>query len=172
MANYIKIKNFDIANGSGIGVSIFFAGCDMEPKCHGCFNSEAWSFDAGELFTNDTLNEVLKLVSNSHISHLSILGGEPLAEANIPAVSKLCNKVKTYYSDKKIWLWTHYKWESLIENEFIRVFILPYIDILVDGEFIEKEKDLTLPWCGSRNQRVVDVKESLKQSKVVLYETN
>ena len=170
VANYMKIKNWDVANGEGLGVSIFFAGCDKVPKCKGCFNSESWDFNAGQKYTKDTVVEVLDMVCNPHINHLSILGGEPLAECNVTTVSRLCSKVKTYYSDKKIWLWTHYKWEELIEDEFVQKCILPYIDVLVDGEYIEEERDLTLKWRGSHNQRVIDVRKSLEKGMVVLYD--
>lgn len=168
MSNYIKIKKFDIANGNGIGVSIFFSGCDKEPKCKGCFNSDAWDFNNGKPFTKEVRCELLNMLDNPHISHLSILGGEPLAKENIEDVGYLCHKVKISFPYKKTWVWTHYLWEDLIKDDE-NYYLLKDIDILVDGEFIEEQKDLTLNWRGSRNQRVIDVQESLKQNKVVLY---
>lgn len=168
MANYVKIKNFDVANGSGIGVSIFFAGCDKEPKCKGCFNSEAWSFDMGYPFTEEVRYKVFELLDNPHINHLSILGGEPLANENVSDVSYLCHKVKVAFPNKKVWVWTHYTWEELMKDK-LNYYVLKDIDVLVDGEFVEEQKDLTLPWCGSRNQRVIDVQKSLRENKVVLY---
>lgn len=169
MANYAKIKNWDVANGEGIGVTIYFSGCDKEPKCKGCFNSEIWDYNTGKPFTKDTVHEVLDMVCNPHISHLSILGGEPLAEKNIFAVSNLCHNVKRHYADKKIWLWTHYRWEDLVKNQFVSTFILPYVDVLVDGEYIEGKRDLRLKWRGSYNQRVIDVPLSLKYNVVVAH---
>lgn len=169
MSNYAKIKNFDVANGEGLGVAIYFSGCDKEPKCKGCFNSEIWGFNTGKRFNKDTIFEVLDMVSNPHINHLSILGGEPLADLNIYAVNSLCKKVKTYCPDKKIWLWTHYKWEDLVEDSYVRNHILPYIDVLVDGEYIESKRKLTLKWRGSYNQRVIDVPLSLKHNVVASY---
>ena len=169
MANYAKIKKFDTANGEGLGVTVFFSGCDKEPKCKGCFNREAWDYNAGEPFTNDTIQEVLDMVSNPHIDHLAILGGEPLAENNIRAVGLLCYKIKSYYPDKKIWLWTHYKWEELIKNELISTCILPYVNVLIDGEYIEEQRDLTLKWRGSKNQRVIDSRKSLEVGSAVLH---
>jgi anaerobic ribonucleoside-triphosphate reductase activating protein len=167
MCNYAKIKNWDVANGEGLGVSVYFSGCDKEPKCKGCFNSEIWDYDVGQPFTKDTTYEVLDMVKNPHINHLSILGGEPLAAKNISKVSYLCQKVKTYYADKKVWLWTHYKWEDLIKEPFILHYVLPYVDVLVDGEYIESKRDLRLKWRGSYNQRVIDVPLSLKHKVVV-----
>lgn len=169
MAKYMKIKNFDIANGEGIGISIFFSGCDKEPKCKGCFNSESWSFDAGKPFTKEVRWELLNLLDNPHISHLSILGGEPLAKNNIDDVSYLCHKVKSVFPNKKIWVWTHYTWEELMNDE-LNYYLLKDIDVLVDGQYIEDQRDLTLKWRGSRNQRVINVQQSLKQNKVILYE--
>lgn len=169
MANYVKIKNFDVANGEGLGVSVYFAGCDKVPKCKGCFNCEAWDFNAGDKFTRNTINEILEMMSNPHITHLAILGGEPLAANNMIAVAYLCRDVKSHYPDKKIWLWTHHTWEVLTKESFTHCNIFPYIDILVDGEYIEEQRDLTLKWRGSKNQRVIAVQESLEQGKVVLY---
>ena len=169
MANYMKIKNWDTANGEGLGVSIFFSGCDKVPKCKGCFNKESWDCNAGKPFAKESIIELLDLVCNSHISHLSILGGEPLAECNVREVANLCYKIKRYYPDKKIWLWTHYTWEELIEDSFMHRCIFPYIDVLVDGEYIEEQRDLTLKWRGSKNQRVIDINKSLYKLEPVLY---
>ena len=169
MANYMKIKNWDVANGEGLGVSVFFSGCDKSPKCKGCFNSESWDFNAGKPFNPETCGKIIYLLRNPHISHLSILGGEPLAKNNLGATCNLCNMIKTLVG-KKIWLWTHYKWEDLVEDVMIRYALLPFIDVLVDGEYIEEERDLTLKWRGSKNQRVIDVSKSLGKGEVVLYE--
>jgi len=189
MAKYAKIKNFDIANGEGIGVSIYFSGCDANPKCKGCFNSELWEFNKGDNFTvNVMYNKLFELLKNPHIDHLSILGGEPLALNNIryqfnkdgrrvremSNVSQLVWLTRILFPDKKIWLWTHYTWEELMSNtnrhfELIRLRVIPYIDVLVDGRFEEEHKDLSLKWCGSSNQRVIDVKKSIKNNKIELY---
>lgn len=169
MANYMKIKNWDTANGEGLGVSIFFSGCDKVPKCKGCFNKESWDFYNGNLFTNDTIVEVLDMMFNPHIDHLAILGGEPLADCNVVAVSRLCSQIKIAYPNKKIWLWTHYTWEEIIEDNYTTCLIFPYIDVLVDGEYIEEQRDLTLKWRGSKNQRVIDVQKSLYKVDPILY---
>ena len=169
MTNYAKIKNFDTANGEGLGVSVFFSGCDKEPKCKGCFNREAWDYNAGEPFTRDIMQQILDMISSPHIDHLSILGGEPLAANNVRAVAYLCHEVKSYYSDKKIWLWTHYQWKDLVQDEFISKTILPYVNVVVDGPYTEEQRDLTLKWRGSKNQRVIDSRKSLEVGSVVLH---
>lgn len=177
MSNYASIKNFDIANGTGIGISIFFSGCTL--GCKGCFNSELWDFNYGKPFNDGTIKEILDKMSNPHINHLSILGGDGLEPNNIIATYRLVKNVRSQFPDKKIWLWTGRTLEELV-SEIIRktgtiyttylCLVLQNIDILVDGRFIEDQKDLTLKWCGSKNQRVIDVQESLKQNKLILYE--
>lgn len=166
MANIAKIKQWDIANGEGIGVSVYFSGCDKEPKCKGCFNSEIWDFNAGEPFTKDTYKQIFEMLKNPHVNHLAILGGEPLARENFGAVRALCVMVKNYFPDKKVWLWTHYRWEQM--GEMLDL-IHGLVDVLIDGEYIEEQRDLTLKWRGSSNQRVIDVAKSLEQEKIVLY---
>lgn len=187
MSNYAKIKNFDIANGEGISVSVFFSGCDKQPKCKGCFNSDIWNYEVGEKFTDETIEDIINKLSNPHIKSLALLGGEPMADKNVEDVLKLVKKVKSEFPNKKIWLWTWRKYESLLIQirgigtmgldgkihpfpDNVRNSILHYIDVLVDGRFIEKEKDLTLKWRGSKNQRIIDVQQSLAQKKVVLYD--
>lgn len=177
MANYSKIKTFDIANGKGIRTSIFFSGCDKH--CKGCFNQETWDFNAGEPFTREVYETKIKPTITEHIAGLSCLGGEPLNILNVNSVLDLVSWFKKDFPNKNVWLWTGFKFEDLIlyysqhnsDFDYIKKIyeIFNYIDVLVDGQFIEEQKDLTLPWCGSRNQRVIDVQESFKQDKVVLY---
>lgn len=189
MSNYIKIKNYDIANGEGIGVSIFFSGCDKPEKCKGCFNSEAWGFEVGKEFTDETINEIIELLDKPYISHLSILGGEPFAVKNIDSAFKLAQEVKKILPNKKIWIWTWRTFEDLLKSDYkIKVLgtdlynntifneiysyhkILDYVDVLVDGPFIEEQKNLNLKWRGSENQRVINVKESLDKKETILFE--
>lgn len=165
MAKYIKIKNFDIANGEGIGVSIFFSGCDRKEKCKDCFNSSAWDFNAGQDFSQAAIDEILTLLSNPHINHLSILGGEPLAKQNIDSVKKLVKTAKEHFPNKKIWLWTWRDFSSITDDN-----LLKYIDVLVDGPFIKELKNLNLKYCGSSNQRVINVQKSLEEKKIILLE--
>ena len=164
MANYSKIKTFDIANGNGIRTSIFFSGCEF--YCKGCFNSEIWNFNVGAPFTEEVYKVKIKPTITEHIAGISILGGEPLHCKNIEATYNLVNWFKRDFPNKTIWLWTGYMYEDLIN---IEVDILKYIDVLVDGKFVEEQKDLNLAFRGSKNQRVIDVKKTLEANEIVLY---
>lgn len=161
--HYAAIKPLDIANGPGIRVSLFVSGCRR--YCPGCFNSEAWDFNYGKEFTVETCLEIEKLLQNEHVRGLSILGGEPLEVENRTFVTSLCKHVKHHIPSKDIWLWTGYSWE-----DFKILSIMQYIDVLVDGPFIQDQKDLSLYYRGSRNQRVIDVKKSLESGCAVRLE--
>ena len=161
--NYAAIKETDIANGSGVRVSLFVSGCNRH--CKGCFNSEIWDFDAGERFDGFIAVKLFKLVDREFISGLSILGGEPLDPRNIGVVGGLVRSFKESLPGKTIWIYTGYKFEEIAHNEFIR-----YVDVIVDGEFIEAEKDISLRFRGSRNQRIIDVKKTLSTGNIELLE--
>ena len=177
MANYAEIIPCDIANGSGIGVSIFFSGCSH--RCPGCFNSIAWDYDYGEPYSEEVYLTKIKPYINEHISHLSILGGEPLDIDNILAVSELLKDFKRDFPNKKVWLWTGFElddnerfFDCFSGDEEVPKILLDTLhlcDIVVDGPFIQKLKDLKLKWRGSSNQRIIDVQESFKNKKVTLY---
>ena len=172
MSNIAKIKHYDIANGKGIRTSIFFSGC--EHHCKNCFNSELWYFNVGKPFTRNVYENEIKTTINEHINGISILGGETMHPNNINSTYRLIRWFKDDFPDKSIWLWTGYTLDELIDNcdsdfaYYFRKCILKNIDVLIDGRFIEEQKDLTLKWRGSRNQRVIDVKETIKQNKIVL----
>jgi anaerobic ribonucleoside-triphosphate reductase activating protein len=159
---YSQIRNLDIVNGPGCRVSIFVSGC--EHRCKNCFNPETWNFDHGTEFTEDTLTSILKLTEPSHISGLSILGGEPLHPRNREEVIRLARKFKEKYPDKTVWLWTGYLVEEVFED-----LIDSGIDVIVDGRFVEELKDLRLKYRGSSNQRVIDINETIRTGKVTLY---
>lgn len=159
--NYAKIKPVDVANGEGVRVSLFVSGCPHH--CKGCFNAELWNYDAGEPFTFETINEVVKVCSKSYITGLSLLGGEPLDPKNIHRVTDLCAFFKRAFPHKTIWCYTGYKWEDIKQ-----LHILKYIDVLVDGQFVEDLKDPRLKFRGSSNQRIIDVKKSLESGCVFL----
>lgn len=161
--NYAKINKRDIANGAGIRVSLFVSGCRRH--CRGCFNSEAWSFNYGERFTAATVDEILEALAPNYIEGLTILGGEPLEPENVLLVANLCYSVKERYPNKTIWLYTGNKYEDIRDYPF-----LSCVDILVDGEFIEAEKDITLKFRGSRNQRIIDVTASEYARKPIVLE--
>ena len=161
---YNKIRKMDISNGPGVRVSIFFQGCHFH--CEGCFNSETWDFNGGKEFDEKTINHVIDLCNKEHISGLSILGGEPLNPKNIDGVTKLAKMFKEKYPDKTIWLWSGYLFdEYIIDKEIVN-----YLDVIVGGQFKIKLSNPLLKYKGSFNQRVIDVKKSLKQEKIVLYE--
>ena len=158
---YANIKNLDISNGPGIRISLFVSGCRRH--CKGCFNEVAQSFEYGTRFGSETLAELLRLLSNPHIKGLSVLGGEPLEPENRDTVLDICKAVRVAFGAKKtIWMWTGYSWEDVKDLP-----VMEYLDVLVDGPFVEEQKNLCLPYCGSENQRVIDVKMSLRGSELV-----
>ena len=159
---YNKIRKMDISNGPGVRVSIFMQGCSFH--CKNCFNPETHDFNKGEEFTYSTINKILELYNKDYIKGLSILGGEPLHEFNILGTIRLAKAFKEKFPDKTIWVWTGFLFENVINKD-----IFKYIDVLVDGQFEEEHKDIRLKYCGSTNQRVIDVKQSIEQNKIVLY---
>lgn len=165
--NYMRIKKTDIANGPGVRISLFVSGCTHH--CKGCFNPETWDFDAGEPFTEDTINEILGLLTPSYISGLSILGGDPLEIENVEPVTHLANAVRDKFPWKSIWCYTGSQFEDIYKQTRYRE-LLKYIDVIVDGEFQEALKNPELRFRGSSNQRIINVTKSLSQKEVVLWE--
>jgi anaerobic ribonucleoside-triphosphate reductase activating protein len=171
--NYATIKTHDIANGPGVRVSLFVSGCTHH--CKGCFNPETWNFHYGEPYTPEVEEQIMEALSPWYIRGLSLLGGEPFEPQNQPALVELVKKVKRLYPEKTIWCYSGYDYEKDIlagrlgdwdtTNELIR-----HIDVLVDGEFVEAKKDLSLRFRGSSNQRVIDVPKSLEEDQVVLWQ--
>lgn len=177
---FAQIRSMDISNGEGVGVSLFVQGCDRH--CFNCFNSETWDFNGGKEWTEETREQFIKLVDRPYIKRISILGGEPLAKQNIDEVLSLVKEIRISYPQKNIWLYTGYYIEDIINfntnsvsqqifdrDKFVRNNILTCIDVLVDGEYIDEQRDISLAYRGSKNQRVIDVQESLTQRKIVLY---
>ncbi len=162
---YNIIRKMDIADGPGVRVSVFMQGCAFH--CKNCFNPETWDFDGGEEFTDDTIDLVLDLCKEDHISGLSILGGEPMHPKNIEATTKLANAFKKKYPKKDLWVWSGYLFDKDLKDKEV----LKYIDVLVDGQFVDELHDFRLEWRGSSNQRVIDVQKSLKSKKTVLVPT-
>ena len=159
---YNKIRKMDISNGPGVRVSIFMQGCTF--NCKNCFNPETHDFNLGHVFGDDTIEKVLDLCKMDHISGLSILGGEPMHPKNIKGTIKLAKAFKERYPDKTIWSWSGFLIDNIVDKE-----ILNYLDVLVDGQYVDELHNPTLKWCGSENQRVIDVKKTLKKGEVVLY---
>jgi len=161
---YNLIRKMDISNGPGVRVSIFMQGCTFH--CKNCFNKETWDFNNGIEFNDDTINEVLDLCQKDHIKGLSILGGEPMHPNNEVGTAKLAKAFKEKYPNKSVWMWSGYKFdEGLKDKEALK-----YVDVLVDGTYTDELRNPTLKWKGSSNQRVIDVKKSLKENKIVLFE--
>ena len=159
---YNRIRKMDIANGPGVRVSLFLQGCIFH--CKGCFNPETWDFDGGEEFTDEVISKILDYCNKDHISGLSILGGEPMHPKNIKGTIKLAKAFKERFPNKTLWSWSGFLMDQICDKE-----ILQYLDVLVDGQFQEDKFDPRLKWRGSSNQRVIDVPNSLKENKIVLY---
>ena len=159
---YNKIRKMDISNGPGVRVSVFMQGCTF--NCKNCFNPETHDFRGGKEFTDETINKILELCDKDYIVGLSILGGEPMHPKNIEGTTKLAKAFKERYPNKTIWSWTGFLFDlDLKDKEVMR-----YIDVLVDGQYKDELHDFRLKWCGSSNQRVIDVKQSLDKKDVVL----
>lgn len=177
--NYGEIKKTDIANGTGVRVSLFVSGCTHH--CKGCFNPETWNFEYGNPFTKEVEEELLRALAPTHICGLTLLGGEPMEPVNQKALVPFLKKVKEQFPNKTIWCYTGYTLErDLLGNceddlgrcgrakcEVTDVF-LSYLDVLVDGKFEIDKKDIRLKFRGSSNQRIIDVKASLKAGKTVM----
>lgn len=159
---YNKIRKMDIADGPGVRVSIFMQGCTF--NCKNCFNPETHDFAGGKEFTQNTINKVIELSDNDNIEGLSILGGEPMHPKNIDGTKELAKAFKEKYPEKNVWVWSGFQFDKDLKDKDA----LKYIDVLVDGQFVEELHDPTLKWRGSSNQRVIDVQKSLKENKIIL----
>ncbi len=158
---YSKIRKMDISNGKGVRVSIFMQGCTF--NCKNCFNPETHDFEGGEEFTDSTIDKVLELCSKDHIDGLSILGGEPMHPKNIEGTTKLAKAFKEKFPNKNLWAWTGYKFDEYLKDKEVA----KYLDVLIDGQYVDELHDPTLEWRGSSNQRVIDVQKSLQAGEVV-----
>lgn len=181
---FASMRNLDISNGEGVGVSLFVQGCDRH--CFNCFNSDTWDFNGGKEWTEETKNKFIKLINRPYINRISVLGGEPLAEQNLDEVLSLIKEIRIFFPEKTIWLYTGFEWDSLMskicqptfpDKDFERIIeihkkrkeIISLCNIVIDGEYIDEQRDITLKWRGSKNQNCIDVKQSLAQNKMVLY---
>ena len=159
---YHDITKCDMLNGDGIRIVLWVSGCTM--NCKNCQNPQTHDFNSGIPFDDNAKQELFEALDKPYIQGVTFSGGHPLENKNIDTVYSLCKEIKEKFPTKDIWLYTGYTFENI--SSYL---IMKYIDVLVDGKYIEEQKDLTLKWRGSKNQRVIDVKESLKQNKVVLY---
>ena len=178
--NYASIREMDISNGEGVGVALFVQGCHF--YCHNCFNQETWDFNGGNEWNDEIKGKFLELINRPYIKRITILGGEPLANESVENILDLVNEIRVLFPNKSIWIYSGYTFESIMypvitddldikRDEIIksRRSILKQCDVLVDGRYIDSERDITLKWRGSKNQRVIDLKETFKQKQVVLY---
>lgn len=164
--NYIKVTKNDIANGIGIGCVLWVSGCDIH--CKNCHNQSTWDFNAGQPFTEDTVQEILLTLTKPYISRFTISGGHPLDSLNAPEVLKIVQRVKMVFPNKDIWIYSGYEWENIIKDETLRE-IMKYTDILVDGPYIDELRDVSLAFRGSSNQRIIDAQKSLSSNQIVLW---
>lgn len=190
---YAQIRSLDLSNGEGVGVALFVQGCHFH--CKNCFNPETWDFSGGKEWTEEIKNKFLKLLDRPYIKRVSILGGEPLAEENVDNVLDLVNRIRLSNPQKSIWLYTGYKTFGItkefwgfepnivtdkvleppklkigISNLKKRSDIICQCDVLVDGQYVEAKRDITLPWAGSSNQRVIRIQQSLQKGEIVLWQ--
>ena len=169
---YATIKTVDIANGTGVRVSLFVSGCTH--RCPECFNEIAWDFNYGEEFNQETIDLILKALEPSHIAGLTLLGGEPMELVNQEGLLPLLQQVRKMYPDKDIWCYTGYLYEDLLPGGKVHGpysdEILSYLDILVDGPFILAQKNIRLKFRGSENQRIIDVKRTNQYRQIVLWD--
>ena len=171
--NYAAIKNCDIANGPGVRVSLFVSGCTH--RCPGCFNEVAWDFQYGEPFTDQTIEKILTMLKPSYIRGLTLLGGEPFEPQNQGPVLELVRRIRKELPEKSIWAFSGYLFDKDIMSgrlgdwEITRE-LVGYLDVLVDGPFVQAKKNLSLRFRGSENQRLIDVPTSLATGEIVLWQ--
>ncbi|MBE5925198.1 MAG: anaerobic ribonucleoside-triphosphate reductase activating protein [Lachnospiraceae bacterium] len=171
--NYATIKKYDVADGPGVRVSLFVSGCTHH--CPGCFNPETWDFEYGKPFDSDVINEILEALQPSYIKGFTLLGGEPFEYKNQLGVLPLLKEIKDRYPNKDIWCYTGYDFEKDLLGDMAKKWsetyeMLSCIDVLVDGEFKQDKKNLSLRFRGSSNQRIIRVPESLEAGKVILWD--
>ena len=171
--NYATIKNCDIANGPGVRISLFVSGCTHH--CKGCFNEVAWDFDYGQPFTQQTIDQILEILKPGYIKGLTLLGGEPFEPENQGAIVELLRQIKEKYPEKSIWAFSGYLFDrdilsGRLGNWEITKEYLSYLDVLVDGPFVEAKMNLSLRFRGSENQRIIDVPASLAANRIVLWQ--
>ena len=185
--HYASIRNLDISNGEGVGVALFVQGCPFNPHCHNCFNPDTWDFNGGKEWTQDTEDKLIELASRPYIKRLSILGGEPLADENLDGVLHLVNRFRLSFPNKSIWLYSGFRWEEcqpfnedglLKPDKFApnlqkilhkRYEVISMCNVMVDGRYIDSQRNPSKKWAGSDNQRVIDIRKSLEQNKIVLH---
>lgn len=170
--NYHTFKENDMLNGDGLRSVLWVSGC--EAHCKNCFNPETWAFGSGELFTDEVKEEFINSASPNWISGITIVGGEPLHKNNIKSVSEIITEFKVKFPQKTVWLYSGFTWEEIMKNsddeyeQLRKTLVRLWVDVLVDGLYVDELKDESAKWKGSSNQRVIDVKESVKCESVII----
>lgn len=194
--HYASIRNLDISNGEGVGVALFVQGCPFNPHCYNCFNPNTWDFNGGKEWTQDTEDKLIELANRPYIKRLSILGGEPLADENLDGVLHLVDRFRLSLPNKSIWLYSGYElslkkeyipvddfWNDEDEeyyrfitdpkdnniSDFKRSVIISKCDVVIDGRYIDSQRNPSKKFAGSDNQRVIDIRKSLEQNQIVLH---
>lgn len=166
--NYHKIEKTSIANGTGIRVVLWCSGCSLH--CKGCQNPETWSLCSGKPFDEEAKKELFEALDKPYIQGITFSGGHPFEKNNRSTIYCLVKEIKEKFPEKDIWIYTGYTWEEIFEKNIREIQrILYWTDVLVDGKYIDELRDLTLKFAGSKNQRLIDVKKTLKENKIVLY---
>lgn len=173
--NYHKIEKTSVANGTGIRVVLWVSGCSLH--CKGCHNPETWNINSGKPFDEEAKRELFNALDKPYIQGITFSGGHPLENENLETVFSLINEIKERFPYKDIWLYTGLKYEDIVEPKncklnymhLLRATIIKSCDVVVDGAYVDSLRDITLKWRGSSNQRVIDVKETLKEERIVLY---
>ncbi|MCM1236805.1 MAG: anaerobic ribonucleoside-triphosphate reductase activating protein [Ruminococcus flavefaciens] len=181
---YTQIRECDVSNGEGVGVALFVQGCHFH--CNNCFNPETWDFNGGKEWTQEVKEAFIELANRPYIKRISILGGEPLTDENLDDVLDLVNEIRLSSPQKNIWLYTGYEWKHIFDpkwhyhpktqeklsiGRWRRQQIIRQCDVVVDGQYMEFKRDITLKWCGSSNQHVIDIQRSLQEGEIVIWET-
>ena len=165
--NYEKVDKCSVSNGAGVRTVLWVSGCDIH--CRNCHNQQTWDFNSGIPFTDDTMQELLYDLSKPYIKGCTLSGGHPLDPHNAPKVLEIVKRVKMVFPNKDIWIYSGYVWEDIIKDNTLKE-ILKRTDVLVDGAYVDELRDISLPFRGSSNQRIIDVEKSLAENKVILWE--
>ena len=152
--NYLSILDCDIADGEGVRVALYVIGCSLH--CPHCHNPQSWDKEVGKPFTEQTKQKLFKLLNREYVDGITFTGGHPLEHYNLPEVTSLCKEIKEKFPNKNIWVYTGFIYENIKDLE-----IMKYIDVLVDGPYIEAQRDITLPYRGSKNQRIIRLKDGI-----------
>lgn len=176
--NYHNIKTDDMLNGDGLRVTCWVSGCDL--KCRNCYNQQTWDLNSGIPFTEETMQELLYDLSKPYIKGCTLSGGHPLDQRNLTKVHEIIKRIKMVFPNKDIWIYSGYTWEQIIEedklfenhevNSLSPLDVVKLCDVLVDGAYVDELKDVSLPFKGSSNQRIIKIKESLESNKVILWQ--